>query len=176
MNPHPASCRYPGSRPKCGYIYSRPPDPFHFPPLRPPPTPRTPFSRRRCVEGGWVEWGCGVDRGGWRGQARAPRSCLGPVYGGGGWRRPPSPCEAARGSTGAPACAVSHVRVSARVVGGVCACAHVLVCVCVRVAVASFSGSVFCAQGPPRLWLPARSVVVRFGSVACFIYDRLCIS
>jgi len=58
-------------------------------PLRPPPTPRTPFSRRRCVEGGWVEWGCGVDRGGWRGQARAPRSCLGPVYGGGGWRRPP---------------------------------------------------------------------------------------
>ena len=54
-NPHPASCRYPGSRPKCGYSYSRPPDPFHFPPLRPLPTPRTPFSRRRCVVGGWVD-------------------------------------------------------------------------------------------------------------------------
>ena len=56
-------------------------------------------------------------RGGRRGQAQAPRSCLGPVNGGGGWRRPPSPCEAARGSPGAPACAVCHVRVSARVVG-----------------------------------------------------------
>ena len=113
-------------------------------------------------------------RGGRRGQAQAPRSCLGPVNGGGGWRRPPSPCEAARGSTGAPACAICHVRVSARVVGGACACAYVLVCVCVRAAVA-FSGSVFCAQGPPRLWLPARSVVVRFGR-ACFLYDCLCIS
>ena len=134
----------PGSRPKCGYSYSRPPDPFHFPPLRPPPTPRTPFSRRRCVEGGWVEWGCGVDRGGWRGQARAPRSCLGPVYGGGGWRRPPSPCEAARGSTGAPACAVCRARVSARVVGararvvGVCARVRVSVRACVP-------------RSPPRL-------------------------
>ena len=108
----------PGPRPKCGYTYSRFPDPFHFPPLRPLPTPRTPFSRRRCVVGGWVEWGCGVGRGGWRGQTRAPRSCLGTVYGGGGWRRPPSPCEAARGSTGATACAVYRVRVCARVVGG----------------------------------------------------------
>ena len=62
---------------------------FTAPPLRPLPTPRTPFSRRRCVVGGWVEWGCGEGRGGWRGQAQAPRSCLGPVNGGGGWRRPP---------------------------------------------------------------------------------------
>jgi len=31
----------------------------------------------RCVVGGWVEWGCGTDRGGWCGQAQAPRSCLG---------------------------------------------------------------------------------------------------
>lgn len=77
----------------------------HFARL-PPLELRFPVGVRRCVEGGWVEWGCGVDRGGWRGQARAPRSCLGPVNGGGGWRRPPSPCEAARGSTGAPACAV----------------------------------------------------------------------
>ena len=37
-------------------------------------------------------------------------------------------------------------------VGGGGGCAHVLVCGGVGVAVA-FSGSVFCAEGPPRLWL-----------------------
>ena len=30
--------------------------------------------RRRYVVGGWVEWGSGTGRGGWRGQAWAPRS------------------------------------------------------------------------------------------------------
>ena len=62
---------------------------------------------------------------------------FGPVDGGGGWRRPPSPCEAARGSTGAPACAVYRARVSARVVG-VCARARVSVRACVP-------------RSPPRL-------------------------
>ena len=62
---------------------------------------------------------------------------FGPVDGGGGWRRPPSPCEAARGSTGAPACAVYRVRVSARVVG-VCARVRVSVRACVP-------------RSPPRL-------------------------
>ena len=44
--------------------------PLHFP---------TPAPLGRFVVAGWVEWGCGTGRSGWRGQARAPRSCLGPV-------------------------------------------------------------------------------------------------
>ena len=38
-HPQPASCRYPGSRPMIRLYASRLPDPFYFPPLRPPSHP-----------------------------------------------------------------------------------------------------------------------------------------
>ena len=89
-------------------------------------------------------------RGGWRGQARAPRSCLGPVNGG-GWRRPPSPGEVARGSTGAPdvscLCRVSCARERA---SGWCLCA--CACVGVRACV---------PRSPPRGCLRSRPSPLR---------------
>ena len=65
--------RYPGS---CSAAAVGNLDPFS-----PPHFARFPLvdllpPRRRCVVGGWVEWGCGTGRGGLRGQAQAPRSCL----------------------------------------------------------------------------------------------------